>query len=665
MEPTSRLRSWGSQRVDGGSTGSGGVPNGAPSLTYRPRLRAGGRTSVPAQPPAPLSHLRHGRPHRIRGWALVRWAGARLAQRRYLRLMHYALTVFDGADEHVDLVMLEQVLVGTRVHSNAKKLEIVVRTPDKDKIVVTVRTVKEFDAWRVGFADAAREPDNYYTTVQSRKLGAGAFSEVFFGFDRDNGDHAAIKVVDKGQCTRAMAEHAETEARIMAYVQHPSIIACRDIFDGPDTLHVVMEFMPGGTLEDRVLQIIRERGAIPEHLAATVLERLLSALVYLESEGICHRDVKPDNILIGSTKSTADKDAWAATVCLSDFGLAAFVKAPGGASLTGFVGTPHYVAPEVLARAADNSLNSYGCAVDVWAAGVIAYWMLSGGSMPFDGLDSAKICRCIRDGAPLAMEGATWDAVSAHGKSFVRSLLQPCPHVRLTAAASLTHPWMLRSRGEKREALAASSASAFAISRAAAGPPRISAGNVFRRRRLSVRSMLRTAVHAVRAANRLSRAVLNVPLVRGVSELLNDVHISSSKSYPELTSSRARVSKPKELTYVGSLKRPMSKLAASERMVPAPERAPVGTDGLGYNVGLFRSFAPKQRLRAGTIEQPTTAPLKSGYPTEANQTFIRRAPSPNVTSESTPSSLAIQRAVSSRTKSLNSSRSQRQRVHRT
>eukprot|EP00171_Calliarthron_tuberculosum_P007861 IDg7861t1 len=140
---------------------------------------------------------------------------------------------------------------------------------------------------------------------------------------------------------------------------------------------------------------------------------------------------------------------------------------------------------------------------------------------------------------------------------------------------------MLRSRGEKREALAASAASAFAISRAA-GPPRF-AGDVFKLRRLSVRSMLRTVVHAVRAANRLSHAVLNEPL-------------------------------PKEVASMSNLKRQTTKLAPSKRMLAVPERAPAGADGLGYNVGLFRSFAPKQRLRAGVLDPPPALIAKSGTP---------------------------------------------------
>lgn len=611
----------------------------------------------------------------------MRWAGARLAQRRYLRLMHFALTVFDGADENVDLVLLEQVLVGTRVQWNARKLEIVIRTADKDKIVVVVRTVKEFEAWRVGFSDAAREPEQYYTLVQSRRLGAGAFSEVFFGFDRENGDHAAIKVVDKRQCTRAMAEHAETEARIMAYVRHPAIITCRDIFDGPQSLHVVMEFMAGGTLEDRVLEIVRERGALPEHIAATVLERLLGALVYLESEGICHRDVKPDNILIGTTKSTADRDAWASTVRVSDFGLAAFVKGADGTSLTGFVGTPHYVAPEVLARCADNSRAAYGCSVDVWAAGVIAYWMLSGGAMPFDGEDSAKICRCIRDGAPLVLHGGKWDFVSDHAKSFVRSLLQPAPRVRLSAAAALTHPWMLRSRGEKRAAFAAASASAFAISRAAGSTTSSSTlrPNVFERRRLAPRLLWRTTITAVRAANRLCRAVLQVPLVR-MPVPLSAMSIVHAKSSPELMatlrhSRNAQLQTRKEQSSLGALKRPLSKRAAAERMVPAPERAPMGTDGLGYNVGLFRSFAPKQRLRAGAIDPPPSLPTKTSSYADDSVTHFRRAAShvplpavvapESMSAEAAAAAHGMQRTVSSRVKSLGvSARAQRRRAHR-
>ncbi len=640
----SRLRPWAALRTD--TTTS--------SLAASLRARAAANSRAGSS--APVTHLRHGRPHRIRGWALVRWAGARLAQRRYLRLVHYALTVFDGADENVDLVLLEQVLVGTRVTANARKQEIVIRTPDKDKIVVSVRTQKEFDAWKAGFADAAREPEQYYTLVHSRRLGAGAFSEVFFGFDRDNGDHAAIKVVNKRECTRAMAEHAETEARIMAIVHHPAIIACRDIFDGPDTLHVVLEFMSGGTLEDRIKEILADgKGTVPEHLAATVLERVLSALVYLEAEGICHRDIKPDNILIGAAKKTSqdvtqDSEAWATTVRVSDFGLAAFVKAPGRGLLTDFVGTPEYVAPEMLARCADNSRVGYGCAVDVWAVGVIAFWMMSGGELPFDGDDTAKVCRAIKDGV-LKMEGPVWDKVSAHGKSFVRSLLQPCPRTRLSAAAALTHPWMLRSKGEKRAAVYAASASAFAISRAT-GPAR-PRQSVFSRRRLSAKAMLRTACVAVTAANRLCQAVIGVPLRK---EAMGRSSLASTLSADSGSESQGKIT---------STKRPLSRRAQAERMVPGPERAPIGTDGLGYNVGLFRSFAPKQRLHL--VSMPPSPPPP---PQQPPNSYIRRATTAPLaaatekTTRNSGASVGSQRPLAQRAMSLTGgARSHRRRTN--
>jgi len=285
----------------------------------------------------------------------------------------------------------------------------------------------------------------------------------------------------------------------------------------------------------------------------------------------------------------------------------------------------------------------YGTAVDVWAAGIITYWMLSAGQLPFDGDDTAKTCRAIK-ACNLEMKGPVWDKVSPHAKSFISSLIQPCPRTRLTAASALMHPWMLRSRGEKRFAVYAASASAFAISRAT-GPPR-ARGNVFSRRRLTATSMMRMACVAVKAANRLSHIVLGVPLRQNESMIGGGRNsLASTLSSPALStesgdrmgfngrsasqgyivgsSNSASISMSTGTSNSGALKRSVHS-AHSERMVPAPEKAPIGTDGLGYNVGLFRSFAPKQRLRSGAIESMKQHQHHHGQQQQNNNTVQGR-----------------------------------------
>lgn len=466
-----------------------------------------------------------------------------------MRLIHYTLTVFDAADEDTDLVILEEILVGAQVSLSKRRREIVARFP-ADKFSVVLRTDREFDAWSVAFTDAARVADSFYKIVRTRELGAGAFSTVYFGFDRDDGDHVAIKVVNKASCTRAELDYAETEARMMAYVQHPSVIQCRDIFDAPDAMHVIMEYMSGSTLEQRMLSMPPHARAFSEITAATIMSHILDALAYLERERVCHRDVKPDNILL----STLTNDAlWSTSARLSDFGLAAFIDTD--LDLTDIVGTPNYVAPEVVSRdELDNERLGYGTPVDTWASGILMFWMLTGGRLPFDGPDSASIFKAIRR-AEVNLSAAQWISVSSDAKSLLRSLLHAHPNTRLRSSAARTHPWLLRAHHVLPQARYAWTY----------------ADKEKRRRAMSWRARFRGVVRAVMAVNLFV-------------ELVDEEVIAEQKSVRSERLKRHAKAKKESL---------------EQKMQKAPERAPVGADGLGYNVGLIPSFAPKRRAKAG------------------------------------------------------------------
>lgn len=501
-----------------------------------------------------MSHLRHGRLHRMRGWGLIRARGARLSQRRYMRLTHYTLEVLDSSDPDVALLVLSDVLVGASVAVNRRRLEIVVKFAT-DRFYVQLNTMREFQAWATAFRDAARVVNRYYKVVKERELGRGAFSTVYFGFDVETGDPFAIKVADKRHCTEEEKLCAETEARMMGYVRHPAIVQCVDIFDAPESMHVVMEWMTARTLEERMAEAPAPEKIFTERGCATIMSHVLSALAYLEKEGICHRDIKPDNILLSTPH--ADRH-WETTAKLSDFGFARFIETD--VDLIGVAGTLTYVAPEVISRdPIDDQPLGYGTPVDVWAAGIMMYWMFTGGEFPFDGPDNGTLLKAIR-AAVLDLEDGIWETVSDEAKELLRALLCPAPATRLRASAACVHPWLLNAYDTPPPARWA----------------RKYENAEKRRAKMNFRSLFRAAVSAVRATIRFLELV------------------------DEDAERRRRVIRSEWLKNFGRTK----KMSAGERMQRAPELAPVGADGLGYNVGIIPSFAPKRRARAGVSPQP-------------------------------------------------------------
>lgn len=151
-----------------------------------------------------------------------------------------------------------------------------------------------------------------------------------------------------GYVARARAERA-----LLARLDHPCVVGLIDWFESPEFLYLVMELVEGGDLRTRLLA----RGAIPEKEFRPILRQLLSALGHLHSRGVLHRDVKPDNVLL--TRSGEVK------VC--DFGVSKVMGATGEA-IAEFVGSPMFVAPEVVARRGYSGFKS-----DIWALGVLSF----------------------------------------------------------------------------------------------------------------------------------------------------------------------------------------------------------------------------------------------------------------------------------------------------
>ncbi|HEY0643484.1 MAG TPA: serine/threonine-protein kinase [Nocardioides sp.] len=196
-----------------------------------------------------------------------------------------------------------------------------------------------------------------------REIGRGGSGTVHLALDEVLGRQVALKriglLTGTGDLER---ERAEREARLAAALNHPNVVAVFDLVDEDDARWLVMEYVDGETLSERV----RAAGPLPAADAARLLAQTADALVEAHEAGIVHRDVKPSNILIAD-----------GTAKLNDFGIA---RSEDDVSLTqtGLVtGSPAYLAPEVASGASATSAS------DVWSLGATLYHAVTG-KPPYD-----------------------------------------------------------------------------------------------------------------------------------------------------------------------------------------------------------------------------------------------------------------------------------------
>ena len=190
-------------------------------------------------------------------------------------------------------------------------------------------------------------------------LGQGGMATVYKGYQPDIDRFVAVKVLPPhpGQDAQFM-ERFRLEARTIAQLQHPHILPMHDYGNDHNILYLVMAYVGGGSLKDRISE-----GPMPLSEVEVMLRQISSALDYAHRRGVVHRDIKPDNILLDSEGH----------VMLADFGIAKILEGETGLTTTGGVlGTPAYMSPE----------QGQGLPVthqaDIYSLGVIVFEMLTG-----------------------------------------------------------------------------------------------------------------------------------------------------------------------------------------------------------------------------------------------------------------------------------------------
>ncbi|KAK6779014.1 hypothetical protein RDI58_025732 [Solanum bulbocastanum] len=259
-----------------------------------------------------------------------------------------------------------------------------------------------------------------------RELGRGEFGVTYLSTDKVSGDVYACKSISKKKLrTRVDIEDVRREVEIMKHLpKHSNIVTLKDTYEDDNAVHIVMELCEGGELFDRIVA----RGHYTERAAAAVTRTIVEVIQMCHKHGVMHRDLKPENFLFENKKETAPLKA-------IDFGLSVFFKP--GERFNEIVGSPYYMAPEVLKR-------DYGPEVDVWSAGVILYILLCG-VPPFWAETEQGVAQAIIRSV-VNFKRDPWPKVSDNAKDLVKKMLNPDPSKRLTAQEVLDHPWIQNAK---------------------------------------------------------------------------------------------------------------------------------------------------------------------------------------------------------------------------
>lgn len=264
-----------------------------------------------------------------------------------------------------------------------------------------------------------------YIVDENDKLGVGRFGAVTSGKDRESQKSVAIKSIPIKRMEDV--DTISQEIEVMSLLSHTAIINLYDTFqDAFNNVFLVMELCVGGTL----LQRVQEAGHFTEVNTAKVLFQLFAALQHLHENRICHRDIKPDNVLFWDWHPVEQ-----GFVKLIDFGGAAFFR--HGEYLTSKVGSPTYVAPEVLQ-------GKYNETCDLWSTGIVTYVMLSG-TPPFTGETDDVILKQAQLGN-ISMTTPQWSAISEDAKDLVRELCQMRGADRISAEDAFDHQFLVVHR---------------------------------------------------------------------------------------------------------------------------------------------------------------------------------------------------------------------------
>lgn len=267
-----------------------------------------------------------------------------------------------------------------------------------------------------------KEPISNVYIVEQAPFARGKFATVRKCTHRETNVEYAAKFIRKRR--RAMDHSPDIlhEVAVLSAAAGSSrIVALHEVYETPSEMALILELAAGGELQ----RILDEQEGLEELQAARFMKQILQGLSFLHNHNIAHLDLKPQNLLLTGEYPNCD-------IKLCDFGISRVIQ--NGVEVREILGTPDYVAPEVL------SYEPISLATDIWSVGVLAYVLVSGFS-PF-GADTKQETFLNISKCKLDFPEELFQKISTEAQDFISASLKLDPRKRPSVKECLAHPWI-------------------------------------------------------------------------------------------------------------------------------------------------------------------------------------------------------------------------------
>lgn len=265
-----------------------------------------------------------------------------------------------------------------------------------------------------------RDIKEFYLIDRTILLGKGLSGSVFICMHKETKMQYALKTLNKNKLKNENYDKLKEEIKIMIRLDHPNILRLHEYFETETKIYLILELCRGGELLDRLHEQTDQHYS--EYMACFYVHRMFGAIQHCHANHIVHRDLKLENFLFQSDEKGSE-------LKLIDFGLSVFFQQE--TLINGSVGSPYYVAPEVLS-------GSYDARCDVWSLGVITYMLLSG-TPPFDAPTDQLLLKQVAL-RKYAFDPCLFGGVSDQAKDFIRCCFKDAKK-RFHSCDALRHPW--------------------------------------------------------------------------------------------------------------------------------------------------------------------------------------------------------------------------------